>query len=267
MKNDILMPGEKVIREGTASRNNIDGYATLGGSLILTNLRIIFVTFKNTDVNCVIPLSCIITQNEDFNIHCDTPNLVEINASDGRYQFTVKQGDKTPWEKDIADALCKYNEKFPKKSNEITLEEVPSEEVVREEIPPIYEQEQPLKEHNIGETKITNIPLLLVVLCPIIALFFENGFWFFIFIAMGICYWDESNLYHAGYNTATLTKAFIIPVYIFKRARLTKSGMTYLVLWCITFLVSIIGTFTTLSAIIDFLQAINNVNNVGDNIN
>lgn len=267
MKNDILMPGEKVIREGTASRNNIDDYATLGGSLILTNLRLIFVTFKNTDINCVIPLSGIITQNEDFDIHCDEPNLVEINSSDGKYQFTVKKGDKTAWEKDIADALGKYNERFPQKNHQVILEEVSSEEVIEKKTPPIYDQEQPLNEHSTGETKITNVTLLLVVLCPIVALFFENGFWFFIFIAMGICYWDESNLYHAGYNTETLTKAFIIPVYIFKRARLTKSGMTYLVLWCITFLISIIGTFTTLSAIIDLLQAINNVNNVGNNIN
>ena len=97
---------------------------------------------------------------------------------------------------------------------------------------------------------------LLVIIAPIAGIFFEHGFLLFLLIGIGFCYWDESILHHSGYDTLSFNKQFIIPVYLFKRARLLKKGMEYFILWILTFITGIIFTFTSLSFWIKLLETI-----------
>jgi hypothetical protein len=59
------------------------------------------------------------------------------------------------------------------------------------------------------------------------------------FITLGLNVWlcilDDRNLKKAGYNTKQLGSSWIIPVYLFKRAKFLKQSYAYAIVWCVTF--------------------------------
>lgn len=103
-KKKVLLAGEIIIREGTAVLNSSKD---VGGSLILTNLRLLFVSFKRNKTVCSVPLSEVLTNDDNFGIHCDIPNRVELQTREKVHRFTVKCGEKSAWENDISKAIEK----------------------------------------------------------------------------------------------------------------------------------------------------------------
>jgi hypothetical protein len=61
------------------------------------------------------------------------------------------------------------------------------------------------------------------------------------FITIGLnvllCTLDDKNLQKAGYNTKPLGSSWVIPVYLFKRAKFLKQSYSYAIVWCVTFIV------------------------------
>ncbi len=266
MKNDILTAGEVVMREGVVGRININDYSATGGNLILTNLRIIYVITKHKEIDCVISLSEIARKENKFDIYSDTPNVVKIRLKSGMlYEFSVKKGEKSLWEADIEKAIDEYMKKYPPSvTGKTPIEETIELEEISEEIEEIEEQSlQYAGQQNdtILTTKkdINSLAVIAAVLSPIAGIFFKHGFWLFLLIGIGFCYWDESVLHHSGHDTMKLTKAYLIPVYLFKRARMLGTGMEYFVLWILTFIIGIIGSFTNLHFWIKLLEIIKEI--------
>lgn len=54
-----------------------------------------------------------------------------------------------------------------------------------------------------------------------------------------LCYIDEKKLENAGYDTeAILGSAWLIPVYLFKRAKLLVQSNSYAIVWCVMLVLS-----------------------------
>ncbi len=277
MKHSILRYGETVIKDGIASQIEIDGVAAQSGNLILTDSRLLLVPhkIKRNSSYLEIPLGRIAKSDDTFCVFCETPNVVEIRTIDGnRFQFAVKKGQKTAWEQNINTATITYFENHPfektgpepipepteeadkEQETEMKAEEVPAQDSAppHAEPPPSYTVPAPMP------PQVNNILIWLVAFAPVIGLFFEFGFWLFLLIAMGFCYWDESNLRRQGYDTFQLGYACIIPAYLYKRARLCNTSKSNLIIWCLMFLVGAFFTFVPLETLIDFLNAIKTAN-------
>ena len=65
------------------------------------------------------------------------------------------------------------------------------------------------------------------------------------FITLGLNVWlctlDDRNLQKAGYNTDALGSSWIIPVYLFKRAKFLKQSYAYAIAWCVTFAILLLA--------------------------
>lgn len=272
VKNDILMGNEVVIRESAAGRINVSDGTASGGNLILTNLRIIYVITKHTEIDCVVPLSEVAKKADKFDIYSNTPNVVKIGTKSGMlYEFSVRKGEKSLWEKDMEKTISEYIEKYPVDEPELELEEV-IEEI--EEVEEMGEAEESSHKQEVTKTKtakntvtqiktdasnistVKSLAVIAAVAAPLAGIFFKHGFWIFLIMGMGFCYWDESVLHHSGYNTLKLGKGYLIPVYLFKRAKMLKTGMEYFVVWIVTFIIGVIGSFTNIPFWIRLFEAI-----------
>lgn len=59
---------------------------------------------------------------------------------------------------------------------------------------------------------------------------------------IGLCYLDDKILIKGGHNTQNLTGwVFLVPVYLYKRARMLNQNLAYFILWCITLLLLLIA--------------------------
>ena len=56
-----------------------------------------------------------------------------------------------------------------------------------------------------------------------------------------LCSLDERNIQKSGYDTAPLGIVWLVPVYLFKRAKYFNHNIGYFLVWCITFGFSILG--------------------------
>jgi len=52
---------------------------------------------------------------------------------------------------------------------------------------------------------------------------------------------DEKRLQKAGYNTSALGQAWLIPVYLFKRAQMLEQSKSYFIVWTVLFVLSLFG--------------------------
>jgi hypothetical protein len=85
----------------------------------------------------------------------------------------------------------------------------------------------------------------LLALSPIVGIFFEMlgivliGMPWLIFpdvIALALCiylaYVDQRRLKAAGHDTSKMGPPWLVPVYLFKRARMLEHKLTYFIVWC-----------------------------------
>ncbi len=67
----------------------------------------------------------------------------------------------------------------------------------------------------------------------------NNFWWITLGLNIGLGYFDESRLKRAGYDTAKMGMAWLVPVYLFKRAKLLDQSPAYFVVWLVAFFVSL----------------------------
>ena len=90
-----------------------------------------------------------------------------------------------------------------------------------------------------------NLIVWLLALSPIVGIFFEMlGIvligvpWLIVpdVIALGLsvclAYLDRKKLEAKGYDTSKLGPSWLVPIYLFKRARMLKHKLTYFIVWC-----------------------------------
>lgn len=95
--------------------------------------------------------------------------------------------------------------------------------------------------------KVNNTFIWILAFAPIFGIIIErklfpNGsylFWFLLNSALAIL--DDIKLKNAGYKTNNLVWAiFLVPVYIWRRANLTKQSKSYFWVWIVSFIISIV---------------------------
>jgi len=63
--------------------------------------------------------------------------------------------------------------------------------------------------------------------------------WTTLVLNIGLSIADEKKLKQAGHDTASMGMAFIVPVYLFKRAKVLKQSNSYFVVWVVLFVLSL----------------------------
>jgi len=70
----------------------------------------------------------------------------------------------------------------------------------------------------------------------------SSNLWFITLgINIGLSYLDEIKLKKAGHNTDAMGGAWLIPVYLFKRAKILKQNKAYFIIWCFMFAIMLIA--------------------------
>ncbi|MDR6212996.1 hypothetical protein [Paracidovorax wautersii] len=68
-------------------------------------------------------------------------------------------------------------------------------------------------------------------------------FWVPLLLNIGLCVTDEKRLAKAGVDTQRLGSAFLVPVYLFKRAALLgHQPPAYFIVWVVCFAAALLGT-------------------------
>lgn len=105
--------------------------------------------------------------------------------------------------------------------------------------------------------KVNNSVVWIIAFAPIIGTFLEaltayflygdtyraekaianNKFWYITLILnIALCFWDEQRLKKAGHNTDHFKGwVWLIPVYLFQRAKILKQNYAYFIVWIICF--------------------------------
>lgn len=70
-----------------------------------------------------------------------------------------------------------------------------------------------------------------------------NQYWYLtVLLNIGLCLWDEKRLKQAGIDTTAFGKlVFIVPVYLWKRAKALQQRPAYFWVWMILFVLTLLG--------------------------
>ena len=92
---------------------------------------------------------------------------------------------------------------------------------------------------------VSNLIIWMLALSPIVGIFFElSGFVLIglpipifpdvVVLALSIYfgYVDQKKLKTIGHDTSKMGPPWLLPIYLFKRARILKHKLTYLIVWC-----------------------------------
>ena len=70
---------------------------------------------------------------------------------------------------------------------------------------------------------------------------FGTFFWVAFIINSVLCYWDINKLKESGIDTSKIKNDYwLVPVYLYKRAKLLNQELSYFIVWIVTFILSII---------------------------
>ncbi len=101
MAYNFLNVNEQVLMEGKANKTVFLG-VNKGGTLILTNQRLIFKTTLLSKIE-EIPLSSILTSDDSFNVLIPSGNMIKVCTTDGKtHQFLVVGKQKEDWKKALS---------------------------------------------------------------------------------------------------------------------------------------------------------------------
>lgn len=87
-------------------------------------------------------------------------------------------------------------------------------------------------------SKVNNTLVWIIAFIPVIGALFSFGSIVFLAVNIILTYLDENNLKKCGCDTSALGYAWLIPMYLYKRAKLLNQNKAYFVIWCITFVIS-----------------------------
>ena len=68
----------------------------------------------------------------------------------------------------------------------------------------------------------------------------DDYWWFTLALNIGLSLLDERRLKKAGHDVAAMGSAWLVPVYLYRRARTLKQSLGYFVVWCVCFALSLI---------------------------
>lgn len=91
--------------------------------------------------------------------------------------------------------------------------------------------------------KVSNTLIWIQALMPVIGAFFAFGTVVCIVINIILLTFDEKELKKAGYDVAQLGGVWLVPAYLYKRAKMLKENNAYFIVWCVTFGLSFLGFF------------------------
>lgn len=69
----------------------------------------------------------------------------------------------------------------------------------------------------------------------------DNKYWFItLALNIGLSYFDENKLKRAGYDTSKFkAMAWLVPVYLFKRAKALNQNLAYFIVWLVCFAITL----------------------------
>jgi hypothetical protein len=100
---------------------------------------------------------------------------------------------------------------------------------------------------------VSNTIIWVLAFAPLIGIFLEGFFsgltgipqkslWFIpLVLNIVLGYADEKRLKSAGHDTSKMGAAWLVPVYLFKRAKILKHNYAYFIVWCVLFGLSLIS--------------------------
>lgn len=104
MSYNFLNANEQVLMEGKANKTVVLG-VNKGGTLILTNQRLIFKTTLLSKIE-EIPLSSISTSADSFNVLIPSGNMIKVCTTDGKtHQFLVVGKQKEDWKRALSTVV------------------------------------------------------------------------------------------------------------------------------------------------------------------
>jgi hypothetical protein len=89
---------------------------------------------------------------------------------------------------------------------------------------------------------VNNILIWILAFIPLIGALFEFGTLVFLAINIILCFIDDKILEKSGYDTDSLD-AWLVPVYLYKRAKMLGHNLAYFIVWCVSFGLSFFGFF------------------------
>ena len=70
-----------------------------------------------------------------------------------------------------------------------------------------------------------------------------NFWWVTLVLNIGLSIVDEKKLQKAGHNTEKMGSAWLVPVYLFNRAKVLKQNNAYFIIWVVLFCLSLVADF------------------------
>lgn len=92
--------------------------------------------------------------------------------------------------------------------------------------------------------KVDNTLIWIQAFMPALGALFMFGTLVTFFINSLVLYFDCQKLEKAGYDVKELGSSWVVPVYIYKRAKYFNHGNGYFITWCVTFGLSFLGFFS-----------------------
>ncbi len=104
MAYNFLNANEQVVMEGKANKTVFLG-VNKGGTLILTNQRLIFKTLLSSKIDDI-PLTSISTSADSFNVLIPSGNMIKVCTTDGKkHQFLVVGKQKEEWKQALSNVV------------------------------------------------------------------------------------------------------------------------------------------------------------------
>ena len=88
---------------------------------------------------------------------------------------------------------------------------------------------------------VKNTLVWILAFLPVIGAFFEFGSFLFLVITIVLCFVDEKNLKKLGYEDKSIGSAWLVPVYLYNRAKYFNHKKGYFIVWCVAFFLSFFG--------------------------
>lgn len=235
MSVDFLQPGEQIIMTGKANKTVAGGaLGAKGGVLTLTDRRIVFCAHA---INIgskfdEIPLNMIAVTSNTLNLLCPTPNSIRVTLRDGTgHTFIVVGKDKENWK----NAISRVTAMLMNNGN-------PDQTAAPVSQQPIYIQPPAAEQNTVSIDKRKNdmfawimatIPITGIILSAFLG-FGIGTVSLILNIIFG--YIDENNLKKQGIDTSAFGKwAFLVPYYLYKRAKALNDSMAYFIVWVVLF--------------------------------
>jgi len=94
-----------------------------------------------------------------------------------------------------------------------------------------------------SNAKVSNVLVWFIAFIPAIGALFMFGTVLFLIVNIAMCWVDERHLQKQGFDTSSFGSTWLIPTYLYKRAKFFGHSVAYFVVWLVTFGLSIFGFF------------------------